>query len=152
KILLKNQKLRQETAWSRTGRLITNYGRLDSLTPEQQSEVRQAGLEQNDITSKLDSARKDIRQIQRRGGYNKIYNEAAAEKLQGRARLESSAERTGSFREGQNLQSAVAAGIQKALDYLDKWSSYQEIIRITREIKEHQDQINKDIKKNGGGK
>jgi len=67
----------------RTGRLITNYGRLDQLTPEQQSEVRQAGLEQNDITSKLDGARKDIRQIQRRGVYNKIYNEAAAAKLQG---------------------------------------------------------------------
>src|SRR5207249_8282081 len=59
----------------------------------------------------------------------------AAAKLDGAARLKSSAERTGSFREGQNLQSAVAAGIQKALDFLDKWSSYQEVIRIAREIK-----------------
>jgi hypothetical protein len=182
KILLKNQKLRQDTAWSRTGRLITNFGRLDQLSPEQQSEVRQAGLEQNDITSKLDGARKDIRQIQRRGVYNKIYNEAAAAKLQGAldeldplvgvpgeagrdglsrvaaakidgaARLKSGAERSGSFREGQNLQSAVATGIQKALDFLDKWSSYQEVIRIARELKEAQEQNNKDIKKSGGGK
>ncbi len=182
KILLKNQKLRQETAWSRTGRLITNYGRLDALTPEQQSEVRQAGLEQNDITSKLDGARKDIRQIQRRGVYNKIYNEAAAGKLQGAldeldplvgipgeatrdglsrvaaakldgaARLKSGADRTTSFREGQALQSTVAAGIQKALDFLEKWSSYQEVIRIAREIKEQQDRNNKEIKKTGGGK
>jgi TolA-binding protein len=182
KILLKNQKLRQDTAWSRTGRLITNYGRLDQLSPEQQSEVRQAGLEQNDITSKLDGARKDIRQIQRRGVYNKIYNEAAASKLQGAldeldplvgvpgeaardglsrvaaakidgaARLKSGAERSGSFREGQNLQSAVSTGIQKALDFLDKWSSYQEVIRIARELKEAQEQNNKDIKKTGGGK
>jgi hypothetical protein len=182
KILLKNQKLRQETAWSRTGRLITNYGRLDALTPEQQSEVRQAGLEQNDITSKLDGARKDIRQIQRRGVYNKIYNEAAAAKLQGAldeldplvgipgeatrdglsrvaaakldgaARLKTGADRTNSFREGQSLQSTVATGIQKALDFLDKWSSYQEVIRIAREIKEQQDRNNKEIKKSGGGK
>jgi hypothetical protein len=182
KILLKNQKLRQDTAWSRTGRLITNFGRLDSLTPEQQSEVRQAGLEQNDITSKLDGARKDIRQIQRRGVYNKIYNEAAAAKLQGAideldplvgvpgeaardglsrvaaakldgaARLKSSADRTNSFREGQNLQGAVSAGIQRALDFLDKWSSYQEVIRIAREIKEQQERNNKEIKKTGGGK
>jgi len=182
KVLLKNQKLRQETAWSRTGRLITNYGRLDALTPEQQSEVRQAGLEQNDITSKLDGARKDIRQIQRRGVYNKIYNEAAAAKLQGAldeldplvgipgeatrdglsrvaaakldgaARLKSGADRTNSFREGQSLQSTVATGIQKALDFLDKWSSYQEVIRIAREIKEQQDRNNKEIKKTGGGK
>jgi hypothetical protein len=182
KILLKNQKLRQETAWSRTGRLIANYGRLDSLTPEQQSEVRQAGLEQNDITSKLDGARKDIRQIQRRGVYNKIYNESAAAKLQGAldeldplvgmpgeatrdgvsrvaaakldgsARLKSGADRTNSFRDAQTLQSAVAAGIQKALDFLDKWSSYQEVIRLAREIKEQQERNNKDIKKTGGGK
>lgn len=182
KILLKNQKLRQETAWSRTGRLINNFGRLDQLTPEQQSEVRQAGLEQNDITSKLDGARKDIRQIQRRGVYNKIYNEAAAAKLQGAldeldplvgvpgeatrdglsrvaaakldgaARLKSGADRTASFRDGQSMQSAVAAGIQKALDFLDKWSSYQEVIRIAREIKEMQERNNKDIKKTGGGK
>jgi len=182
KILLKNQKLRQETAWSRTGRLIANYGRLDLLTPEQQSEVRQAGLEQNDITSKLDGARKDIRQIQRRGVYNKIYNEAAAAKLQGAldeldplvgvpgeatrdglsrvaaakldgaARLKTGADRTTSFREGQALQSTVAAGIQKALDFLEKWSSYQEVIRIAREIKEQQDRNNREIKKSGGGK
>ncbi|MBI3856880.1 MAG: hypothetical protein HY293_14425, partial [Planctomycetes bacterium] len=182
KILLKNQKLRQETAWGRTGRLITNYGRLDSLTPEQQSEVRQAGLEQNDITSKLDGARKDIRQIQRRGVYNKIYNEAAAAKLQGAldeldplvgvpgeaardgisrvaaakldgaARLKSGADRTTSFRDGQGLQGQVAVGIQKALDFLDKWSSYQEVIRIAREIKEQQELQNKEIKKTGGGK
>jgi len=182
KILLKNQKLRQETAWSRTGRLISNYGRLDQLTPEQQSEVRQAGLEQNDITSKLDGARKDIRQIQRRGVYNKIYNEAAAAKLQGAldeldpligvpgeatrdglsrvaaakldgaARLKSGTERTASFREGQSLQGSVAVGIQKALDFLDKWSSYQEVIRIAREIKEQQERNNKEIKKTGGGK
>ena len=128
------------------------------------------------------ASRKDIRQIQRRGVYNKIYNEAAAAKLQGAldeldplvgvpgeatrdglsrvaaakldgaARLKSGAERSGSFREGQTLQSAVAAGIQKALDYLDKWSSYQEVIRIAREIKEQQERINKDIKKTGGGK
>lgn len=182
KITLKNQKLRQETAWSRSGRLLANYGRLDSLAPEQQSEVRQAGLEQNDITSKLDGARKEIRLIQRRGVYNKIYNEAAAAKLQGAldeldplvgmpgevardglsrvaaakldgaARLKSGAERSGSFRDAQNLQSAVAAGIQKALEFLDKWSSYQEVIRIARELKEAQEQIDKDIKKNGGGK
>lgn len=182
KILLKNQKQRQETYWSRTGRLIANYGRLDALAPDQQGEVRQAGLDQNDITSKLDGARKDIRQIQRRGVYNKIYNEAAAAKLQGAldeldpllgvpgeatkdgisrvaaakidsaARLKTAAERTASFREGQNLQSAVAVGIQKALDFLDKWSSYQEVIRIAREIKEHQERNNQDIKKSGGGK
>ena len=182
KILLKNQKQRQDTYWTRTGRLITNYGRLDVLGAEQQSEIRQAGLDQNDVTTKLDGAGRDIRQIKRRGVYNKIYNEAAAAKLQGAldeldplvgvpgdaskdglsrvaaakldgaARLKTGAERSGSFREAQNLQSAVSGGIQRALDFLDKWSSYQEVIRIARELKETQEQNNKEIKKTGGGK
>ena len=76
----------------------------------------------------------------------------AAAKLDGAARLKSGAERTGSFREAQGLQSQVSTGIQKALDFLDKWSSYQEVIRIAREIKEQQLRNNDDIKKSGGGK
>jgi hypothetical protein len=182
KATLKAQKARQEAAWGKTQRLITTYGRLDVLAPEQQGEVRQAGLEQNDITSKLDAARKDIRQIMRRGVYNKIYNETAAQKLQGAidaldelvgaaddpareglsrlaaarldqaARLKSGADRTQAFREAQERQNRVTTGIQKALDFLDKWSSYQEVIRIAREIKEIQDRALKDMKKVGGGK
>ncbi len=182
KTLLKAQKLRQDTGWARSGRLLQNYGRTDQLTPEQQSEVRQAGLEQNDITSKLDGARRDIRHLMRRGVYNKIFNEGAAQKLQGAieelesavglpedpakpgfsrlaaakidgsARLKSASERSTALREGQGLQGETAKAVQKALEYLDKWSSYQEVIRIAREIKDAQDRMNKDIKKSGGGK
>jgi hypothetical protein len=176
KILLRTQKAKQENAWSRTGRLIQNFGKLDSLTPEQQGEVRQAGLDQNEITSKLDGARKDIRQIQRRGVYNKIYNETAAQKLQGAideldqltgvpgdatkdgtarvaaarldqsAKLKSGAERTDTLRDAQGRQSQVATGIQRALDFLDKWSSYQEVIRMARELLEDQNRRNKEYK------
>jgi hypothetical protein len=182
KTLLKAQKAKQENAWSRTGRLLNNFGKSDALAPEQQSEVRQAGLEQNDITSKLDAARKDVRHIMRRGVYNRIFNESAASKLQGAideldqlvgtpgeagregisrhaaarldqsAKLKSGAERSANFRDAQNLQSQVASGIQRALEYLDKWSSYQEVIRIAREIKQLQDDVIKDMKKLGGGK
>jgi hypothetical protein len=182
KLLLKSQHARQETMWNRTGRLNANFGKLDQLAPEQQGEVRQSGLEQNDITSKLDSARKDILQIMRRGVYNKIYNETAADnlrraaeeldflvgapgdatrdglsrvataRLDQAAKLRNAAERTQAFRDAQDLQSRVATGIKRALDYLDKWSSYQEVIRIAREIKEQQDNANKEIRKIGGGK
>jgi hypothetical protein len=176
KQVLRGQKIRQEAAWSRTGSLIDRYGRIDPLSQEQQGEVRQAGLEQNDITSRLDTARRDIRQVMRRGVYNKIYNESAAAKLQGAidvlaglvgdpedvtkagtsreaaarldqsARLKSGASRTAGLREAQALQNAVAADIQKAIDFLDKWSSYQEVIRITREILELQKRVNEKIK------
>jgi len=177
KLLLRTQKAKEESAWARTGRLITNFGKLDALSPEQQGEVRQSGLDQNEITSKLDGARKDVRQIQRRGVYNKIYNEQAAQKLQGAldeldqligipgdatkdgiarvaaarldqsAKLKSGAERTDALRDAQSRQSQVATGIQRALDFLDKWSSYQEVIRMAREAKERQDRLNEELKK-----
>ncbi len=180
KMLLKAQKTRQENGWNRSTRLIDKYGGKDELSLEEQGEVRQAGLEQLDITSKLDTARKDIRQIMRRGIYNKIFNESAASKLQGAidevdllvgdandatkpgssrvagygldqaARLKSASDRARALRDAQNLQSAVAAGIQRAIDYLDKWSSYQEVIRLVRELFEAQKKANDDLKKGGG--
>ncbi len=181
KVLLKAQKAKEETLWNRSGNLVTKFGRLDSLAPEQQGEVRQTGLDQNDITSKLDSARKDLRHIMRRGVYNKIYNETSAQKLQsaideldvlvgnpqdpGRdalsrlaaarldqaARLKSAPDRTQAFRDAQELQNRIAAGIQRAIDHLDKWASYQEVIRIARDILEEQKR-NNDLIRKGGNK
>ncbi len=175
KILLRDQKNRQEAHWNRSTRLVTNFGKIDLLSPEQQSEVRQAGLEQNDITSKLDGARKDIRFIQRRGVYNKIYNEGAAAKLQAAvdelshlvgdpaeptrpalsrvaaagidqsAKLKSGTDRARALRDAQNIQSQVTSGIQRALEQLERWSSYQEVIRIARDLKKMQDDQNKII-------
>jgi hypothetical protein len=182
KTLIKAQKARQDTGWTRTGRLLQTYGRAEFLTPDQQGEVRQAGLEQNDLTSKIDGARRDVRQIMRRGVYNKIFNETAAAKLQGAldeleavvgapddptrpgmsrlaaskldaaSRLKKAEDRSASLREGQGHQGDVSRALAKALEHLDKWSSYQEVIRVAREIKEAQERVNKDIKKSGGGR
>jgi hypothetical protein len=176
KQILRSQKTRQENAWTRTGRLIEVYGRSDALTQEQQGEIRQAGLEQNDVTSRLDTARRDILQIKRRGVYNKIFNESAAEKLQGAvdelallvgepgdvskpgisrgataqldqsARVKTGAARTDLLREAQNLQSLVASGIQRAIDFLEKWSSYQEVIRAARELHDRQKGVIDDLR------
>jgi hypothetical protein len=61
------------------------------------------------------------------------------------ARAGKSKDRRDQFSEAQNLQSAVIKGIQDALRYLDRWSNYQEIVRMTREILEAQKDINKTI-------
>lgn len=182
KALLKTQKVRQEAAWNRTGRLLSTHGRADVLAPDAQGEIRQAALEQNDVTSRLDGARRDIRYVLRRGVYNKIYDANAARKLQSAAeeldalvgdladpsrgglsrvvtaRLDqaskhrSGRERGEALREAMDLQSRVASGIQRAIDFLDNWSSYQEVIRIARELKESQDRANREIRRIGTGK
>jgi hypothetical protein len=179
KTQLRTQKQRQEAAWSRSGRLHGSFGRGEALAPEQQGEVRQAGFEQNDITSKLDGLRKEIAVVRRRGVYNKIFDESAARQLEtavdelaaltgdeGKtgiarlaaarldqaAKLRTGAERSSAFQEAQAWQSQTAGGIQRALEALDKWSSYQEVIRMTREIMDQQKRVNETIKKAGGGK
>jgi hypothetical protein len=179
KTQLRTQKSRQEAAWSRTGRLHTGFGRGEALAPEQQGEVRQAGFEQNDITSRLDGLRKEIAFVRRRGVYNKIFDESAARQLEAAtdellaltgeegktglarlaaarldqaAKLRTGAERSSAFQEAQTWQSQTAGGIQRALEHLDKWSSYQEVIRMTREIMDQQKRVNDTIKKAGGGK
>lgn len=179
KTQLRTQKSRQEAAWSRTGRLHTSFGRGEALAPEQQGEVRQAGFEQNDVTSRLDGLRKEIAFVRRRGVYNKIFDESAARQLEmatdellaltgeeGKtglsrlaaarldqaAKLRTGAERSSAFQEAQGWQSQTAGGIQRALEHLDKWSSYQEVIRMTRELMDAQKRVNDTIKKSGPGK
>ena len=178
KIVLRKQKSRQEAAWDRSSQLVSRYGQTEQgvLKPSEQSEVRHAGLEQNDISSKLEAVAKDLRHVQRRGVYNKIYNESAAAKLQTAidelhelagdpedtarnaisrvaasgidqaAGLRTGAERADALRAAQSLQNAVAAGIQRALDQLDKWSSYQEVIRLTRQARDSQKDVNIKLK------
>jgi hypothetical protein len=179
KTQLRTQKARQEAAWSRTARLHTSFGRGEALAPDQQGEVRQAGFEQNDVTSRLDGLRKEIAYVRRRGVYNKIFDESAARQLEAAtdellaltgeegktglsrlaaarldqaAKLRTGTERSAAFQEAQGWQSQTAAGIQRALEHLDKWSSYQEVIRMTREIMDQQKRVNDTIKKAGGGK
>ena len=76
----------------------------------------------------------------------------AAARLDQASKLKTGTERSGAFQEAQGRQSQTAAGIQRALEHLDKWSSYQEVIRMTREIWELQKKNLDAIKKVGGGK
>jgi hypothetical protein len=175
KLNLESLRKRQHSGYDRAVNLDRKYGTLDEkLGADASGEVKSAALEQNDITSKLDGARKDIERVMRRGLYNKIFDENAANEL-GKAvtilkqladtsdparpgtsalaasfitqaaRAAKSKDRRDQFSEALNLQSAVIKGIQDALRYLDRWSNYQEIVRMTREILEAQKEINKTI-------
>ena len=175
KLNLDGLRKRQHSGYDRAGNLDKKYGPLDEkLGADASGEVKSAALEQNDITSKLDGCRKDIERVMKRGLYNKIFDENAANEL-GKAvtilkqladtsdparpgtsalaasfitqaaRAAKSKDRRDQFSEALNLQSSVIKGIQDALRYLDRWSNYQEIVRMTREILEYQKEINKHI-------
>lgn len=167
------QKRKQEAEYARARNLEKKFQDVSTLSAEQQRDVRDAKLEQNGIVDRLNSIRTDIERVKRRGVYNRVFNESAAEKLQSAVdiltllvgdpkarerygtalqavqKLEEAGvardrqERRDHFRSAQDLQGETITGIQKALDMLEKWANYQEVIRITREILEMQRRINK---------
>jgi hypothetical protein len=184
KQVLTTQRKKQGDEIRRAEKLERSFGSAETLSPEQVREVREAKLEQSGIVSRLEAARLDILQVKRRGVYNRIFNDTAAEKLRTAARylridpddeeegsssvdqdvtayrtgldavqsLEyGSASRSASERESHfnvvvENQKATFQSIQDALDQLEKWANYQEVIRMTREILEAQKKVNDQIR------
>ncbi len=161
--VLEVQERKQRAQYTRVGRLNVKWSSIDSLSSEGKREIRSSKLEQNGIVDRLVSVRTDIQRVMRRGVYNRIFTKDSADKLRdgievltgligdptrrekygfalaavqkleeaGAAALGS--ERTARFRAAQDLQGQTIAGIQKVLDLLKKWASYQEIVRAFRE-------------------
>ncbi|MDP6957519.1 MAG: hypothetical protein QF645_01770 [Planctomycetota bacterium] len=161
--ILDVQLRKQRAQYNRAGRLNQKWSVVDTLVGEGKREIRGAKLEQNGIVDRLVSVRTDVRRVMNRGMYNRIFTKDSADKLQEAAdvltsmigdptrrekygfalgavqKLEeagssvSASERAMFFRTAQDLQGQTIAGIQKVLDLLKKWASYQEIIRAFRE-------------------
>ncbi|MBI2932558.1 MAG: hypothetical protein HYY16_12985 [Planctomycetes bacterium] len=162
---LEQLRRRQNDLYERTARLDRKFGAVDTLTPEQAGELRHSANDQSDITDKLGHARQDIDKIRRRGVYNKIFDERAAAELSkamdalsiaiepngpspmatvsirdaSQSRHETRSQRLNATR---GLQSQVITAIDNALRFLDRWSSYQEIVRLFRFIYEEQMRVN----------
>ncbi len=176
KRLLTEQRRKQEDEYRRTDTLQRKVSAVDTLTAEQQRDVRESKLEQSAIVDRLATARTDLQRATERGVYNRIFNLDAADKLEkaveilrelvgppkreaenrlaGQKAIQSleeagsarnRKERDGHFTTARGYQNETFVQIQKALDMLEKWSNYQEVIRITREILELQRWVNKQM-------
>ncbi len=155
---------RQQGLYDNTARLDTKFAKFEQLNPEQAGEVRYAGNEQSGVTDKLAIARADIDKVKRRGVYNKIFDERAAAKLVEAidaldgaiaprgpspmattifrdASKERSDTRSKLLNTARAFQSQVLSAIDAALRALDKWSSYQEIVRLVRVALEEQQKV-----------
>lgn len=169
--VLETQERKQMSQYDRAGRLNLKWSSVDALPGEGKREIRGAKLEQNGIVDRLVSVRTDVRRVMNRGVYNRIFTSESADKLQdaikvlteligdpsrrekyGHAlgavqKLEEAGsatlgtERAVLFRAAQDLQGRTIAGIRKVLDLLEKWASYQEIIRAFREALEIQKSV-----------
>jgi hypothetical protein len=167
----------QERLYDQVGRYLGTRGLADKdrLTALEAGEVRESALEQNGITNRIERAGRDIVRVHRRGVYNKIFEEDAAKELvnaaqeleallkfgeragpsplaaahlQEASKVRVAAARRDGLREAQNMQSIVMVGIKEAIRYLKRWSTYQEVIRLTRRAYEAQKKVNEGIKKN----
>ncbi|MHC4605311.1 MAG: hypothetical protein ACYTAF_00050 [Planctomycetota bacterium] len=173
---LEKTQRRQNGLYTTVGRFLTKrgFGEKDRLTSLEAGEVRESALEQNGVTNRVQRAGRDIKRVHRRGVYNQVFEEEAArELLRARLALEVlveieqqpgpsplaaahlqegsktriAASRREAFREAQNMQSIVLEGIKDALTYLRRWSTYQEVVRLTRRAYEAQRKVNEEIKK-----
>jgi len=154
----------QQTLYDKTAWLDKKYGAVESLNPEQAGEIRYAGNEQSGVTDKLTVARNDIDRIKRRGVWNKIFDERAAGELakaveaidvvigpRGASPVASTLFRDASkekkemrsrlLNDTRGFQSQVITAIDNALRFLDRWSSYQEIVRLVRFALEEQQKV-----------
>jgi len=167
---LESLRRRQQDLYEKTGRLDRKFASVDALGPDQAGEVRVAGLDQHGITDKLDMVRRQIERIRLRGMYNKIFDETAARELASagqalsgavepqrgpspvaaslltQAAREGASARSRLFNSTLALQSQVLTAIDAALRSLDKWSTYQEIVRKAREVFEEQVKVNQGLK------
>jgi len=155
---------RQNTLYEGTSRIDRKFNPFDALNAEQAGEIRYASNEQSGVTDKLAAARTDVERIRRRGVYNKIFDERAAAELGkavealdvviqpagasplATAQLREASKskrdpRSQALNMARQLQSQVLTAIDNALRFLDRWSNYQEIVRLVRWALEEQQKV-----------
>lgn len=135
-----------------------------ALTGEQLMDVNERKSDQIAITRELTNANVKINSVLSRGRYNQIFDERASEKLIGAiaslnhlvdpdekpapvspmaaarlgdaGRASDAKGRESAFEEAIQLQDEVVAGIERALEFLGEWTNYQEVVRMTREVRD----------------
>ena len=155
---------------------VRGFGAKDLLKTREAGEVREAALEQNSITNRIENAKRDIARVRVRGIYNRVFQEdatkdlvraeealgsllgtaqqagatrLAAAHLQESSKVRSGDSRRDTLREAQNMQSIVLDEIKNAIRFLQRWSTYSEVIRKTREILQEQEKINRGLQGKG---
>jgi hypothetical protein len=173
---LKKLLSRQGTLQTRADFMRNKYQGKPDLTADERGEIRTAlAIEQNEITTKLESVWKDLGIVMERGMENRIFDErsgealkkavdilkeltttttnppgpsyAAAQQLLSAAKSKTASARDQALMEGRRLQSETYDGISRALDALDKWATFQEAVRIARAAYEAAGKFKKEIEK-----
>ncbi|OGL45628.1 MAG: hypothetical protein A2W05_01795 [Candidatus Schekmanbacteria bacterium RBG_16_38_10] len=173
---LRIQKKNEEFLRQRVINIGRKYGKVDEFTQEQRAEVKSTELDQNQIGQKLEGMVRKIDIVLKQGVYNKIFDEKSSQKLEGvksilseiidspadrskvgkssaASMLISSAyksknggERADTIGRAERIQDDIVLDLTSALALLEEWATYQEVVRITREILEAQKNVNKGIK------
>jgi hypothetical protein len=151
----------------------------ETPTYAQRSEVLMSQRNQVGITRELLKQRDLVRQVRDRGAYNKIFNEEAIHRLEmagaeldrlagddptrpAVSRLASEALNRGAdapSRDGRTTALEIAvqqidetiSGITTALTYLERWATYQEVVRMMRFILAQQEELRLWLQKRLGG-
>lgn len=169
------QKKNQERLHDNVTKFTQKFGNIENLNQDQKTELRSIELDQNSITQRLDSIQKRLVTICKQGVYNKVFDEKSAKTLQdvigimngvigepgssqpGKSPSASLSVNTASkakdkdnrvkaLRNAADIQDIIIGDLAAVLALLDKWSTYQEIVRAARELAEEQKRINEMMK------
>jgi uncharacterized small protein (DUF1192 family) len=170
---LKKLQSRQSTLQNRTDFLKSKYISKPDITADERAEIRDVSINQNEVTTKLEQVARDLDLVMERGLENKLFDEHsaaalrraieilqslsttttnppgcsydAAQKLLSASKSKSESSRDQAFLEARRLQGESYEGISAALESLERWATFQEAVRIAREIfmkmKDHKDKI-----------
>lgn len=163
----------------RSKTLLDKVLELAQLTGDQLMDIEERKRDQTAITRELTHALQSITLVLARGKYNKIFDDRACEKLIGAlgclnqlvgpdekpapvsplaaaklgdaARAADPKGRETAFEESIGLQDDVVAGIERALGFLGEWTNYQEVVRMTREVRDEAERFLIMLRKLFGG-
>jgi hypothetical protein len=165
----------QDRMRSKTREIDAGATKEGALSPERRTELSLMERDQNSITRDLAQTRREIVSIRRRGTYNLLFDEVstgrltaateildrlagenlpvqqvalsrwASHLLSEAGRAQDGAVRHEKFLEAGRTQEQVSDEISKVLQHLERWASYQEIVRLTRDLLHRQQQNERNI-------
>ncbi|MBI4563603.1 MAG: hypothetical protein HY716_02790 [Planctomycetes bacterium] len=171
---LNSQENSQRLALELTMRTEQRLSGVDSLSVEQQGEIRGLAFRQQGIGEKLAQSARDVNRVRLRGLWNGVFDDRAATTLKNA--IEALREAAGSVSEPnpnayspkastllhnasranarerlqifgaiQQLQGLVLESIRAAVRYLENWATYQEIVGYFRGLKSDVEGAKKEI-------
>lgn len=168
---LEEARAAQEIAELHASGLRTRFADVGELAPAQQTEFAEVRRDQVQIAGDLSRAALDLTGVRERGAYNRLFADtqlgrldeaiarltalsreasegsaagaarSAAQSIHEAARIPDGARRADTLRRAEEEQRVTVREIQEVLRVLEGWSTFQEILRVVKDLFQRQNEV-----------